>query len=51
MMIPYRVVCGMAIARQYTFFGPIVRGAVATLGKPVDLHGTAILDASPTQSG
>jgi hypothetical protein len=29
-----------------TFFWPILRGPAATLGKPVDRHGTAILGAS-----
>ena len=33
------------------FFGPIVRGAAATFGKAVDLHGTAILDASRAPPG
>ena len=33
------------------FFGPIVRGAAVTLGKPVDRHGAAILDASRAPSG
>ncbi len=28
-----------------TFFGPILRGDAATLGKPVDRHGAAILNA------
>jgi hypothetical protein len=28
------------------FFGPIMQGAVATLGRPVDRHGTAVLKAS-----
>ena len=32
------------------FFGPIVRGAAVTLGKPVDRHGDAILDASRAPS-
>jgi hypothetical protein len=32
-------------------FGPIVRGAAATLGKPVDRHGAAILDALRAPSG
>jgi hypothetical protein len=33
------------------FFGPIVRGAAATLGQPVDRHGNAILDASRISPG
>jgi hypothetical protein len=33
------------------FFGPIVRGAAATLGRPVDRHGVAILDASRSPPG
>jgi hypothetical protein len=33
------------------FFGPIVRGAAATLGKPVDRHGAAILNASRAPPG
>ena len=33
------------------FFGPIVRGAAATLGKPVDRHGAAIPDASRAPPG
>jgi hypothetical protein len=31
--------------------GPIMRGAAATLGQPVDRHGTAILDPSRTPAG
>ena len=34
-----------------TFFRPIVRGAAATLGKPVDRHGATILNASPATPG
>jgi hypothetical protein len=33
------------------YFGPIVRGAAATLGKPVDRHGAAVLDAARTTPG
>ena len=33
------------------FFGPIVRGAAATFGKPVDRHGAAIPDPSRTPPG
>ena len=32
-------------------FGPIVRGAAATLGTRADWHGAAILDASRVPSG
>ena len=32
-------------------FGPIARGAAATLGKPVDRHGVAVLDASRAPPG
>jgi hypothetical protein len=34
-----------------TFFGPILRGAAATLGKPVDRHGATILNASRAPAG
>jgi hypothetical protein len=34
-----------------SFFGPIVRGAAATLGKPVDRHGVPILNASRAAPG
>ncbi len=33
------------------FFRPIVRGAAATLGKPVNRHGAAVLDASRAPPG
>jgi hypothetical protein len=33
------------------FLGPILRGAAATLGKPVDWHGAAILNTSRAQPG
>jgi hypothetical protein len=33
------------------FFGPIMRGAAATIGKPVDRHGDAILGSSRTPAG
>ena len=33
------------------FFGPILRGAAATFGRPVDRHGAAISDPSHTPSG
>ncbi len=33
------------------FFGPILRGTAATLGKPVDRHGAAILNASRAPPG
>ena len=33
------------------FFGPIMRGAAATIGKPVDRHGDAILGPSQTPAG
>jgi hypothetical protein len=33
------------------FFWPILRGAVATLGKHVDRHGAAILNVSRAQHG
>ncbi len=33
------------------FFGPILRGAAATLGKQVDRHGAAILNALLTPPG
>ena len=42
------------LARELTgdaFFGPIVRGAAVTLGKPVDRHGVAVLDSSRTPAG
>ena len=34
-----------------TFFGPIMRGAAATIGKLVDRHGEVSLDASRTPAG
>jgi hypothetical protein len=33
------------------FFGPILRGTAATLGKPVDRHGATIVDASRAPPG
>jgi hypothetical protein len=33
------------------YFGPILQGAAATFGKPVDRHGAAIPDPSHTPSG
>ncbi len=33
------------------FFGPMFGGAAATLGKPVDRHGVAVLDASRAPPG
>ena len=34
-----------------TFFGPIMRGAAATIGRPVDRHGEASFDSSRTPAG
>jgi hypothetical protein len=34
-----------------TFFGPILQGAAATLGKPFDRHGAAILNSQLAQPG
>ncbi len=34
-----------------TFFGPIMRGAAATIGRPVDRHGEACFDSSRTPAG